>query len=125
MEYKATLMKKMDAVRISEKFVKREFVVSDKHPQYPQTILFELVNDRCKELDAFNEGDEVNVHFNIRGRDWTNKEGKVVYFVTLNAFKIVLEKKGEGVPATNGAVKAESPKQEPVLQPTPDDDLPF
>ena len=95
MEYKGTLIKKFDAVRITEKFTKREFVVTDKEDKYPQTIMMELVNDRAKELDAVNVGDIINIHFQLRGREWTKPETKEVkYFNTMNSFKITLVQKG-------------------------------
>ena len=33
-------------------------------------------------------GDFVNVSFNLRGKEHTNKEGKVMYFNTLAAWKV-------------------------------------
>lgn len=131
MEYKGTLIKKSDAVRVSEKFVKREFIVSDKEDKYPQVIQFELTQDRCKELDAVNEGDIINIHFALKGREWKKPEtGELKYFNTLNAFKISLAQKGDGVqtppstpPSTPSSGKA--PVNEPVLVPEPDSDLPF
>ena len=131
MDYKGTLIKKSDAVRVTEKFVKREFVVSDKEDKYPQTIQFELTNERCKELDAVNEGDIININFSLRGREWKKPEtGEVKYFNTLNAFRITLAQKGDGVqtpPSTPPSTpkNAKEPVNEPVLVPTPDDDLPF
>ena len=131
MEYKGTLIKKSDAVRVTEKFVKREFVVSDKEDKYPQTIQFELTNERCKELDAVNEGDIININFSLRGREWKKPEtGEVKYFNTLNAFKISLAQKGDGVPTPSSSTppangSGKEAVNEPVLVPEPDSDLPF
>lgn len=74
---------------VSEKFRKREFVVTDNSSQYPQDIQFQLTQDRCEQLDNSKPGDAVEVSFNIRGREWTSpKDGEVKYFNSLEVFKI-------------------------------------
>jgi len=126
MEYKGTLIRKSDAVRVSEKFVKREFVVSDNAPSYPQTLLFELTQDRCKEIDDINAGDEINIHYQLKGREWKNPEGVLKVFNTLNAFKVSVVKKGTAsAPQSSAPQQENAPVQEPTLEPVPDDDLPF
>ena len=74
---------------VSEKFSKREFVVTDSSDdKYPQDILFELTQDKTTLLDSVMEGQEVEVSFNLRGREWKSPQGDVKYFNTLNAFKL-------------------------------------
>lgn len=86
---KGKLIVKGDEQQINEKFKKREFVVQDDSTQYPQVIQFQLVQDKCSLLDAYNEGDEISVNFNLRGREWTSpKDGQVKYFNTLEAWKL-------------------------------------
>lgn len=123
MKYNGTVKYVKDAVRITEKFVKREFVVHTPKEQYPQVVVFEMVNDRAKELDNVNVGDEVEIDFQLRGREWTSKEGKTSVFNTLNAFKVAVTKKGEGVPQEQTSAPVQ--EQEPVLVPEPEADLPF
>lgn len=75
--------------QVSEKFSKREFVVTDlSEAQYPQDILFELKQDKTSLLDNFMQGQEVEVSFNLKGREWTSPQGDVKYFNTLDAFKL-------------------------------------
>jgi hypothetical protein len=75
--------------QVSEKFSKREFVVTDlSEAQYPQDILFELKQDKTSLLDNFMQGQEVEISFNLKGREWTSPQGDVKYFNTLDAFKI-------------------------------------
>lgn len=75
--------------QVSEKFSKREFVVTDSSDdKYPQDILFELTQDKTSLLDSIMEGQDVLVSFNLRGREWRSPSGEVKYFNTLNAFKI-------------------------------------
>ena len=87
--------------QISEKFKKREFVVSDNSSQYPQHISFQLTQDKCSLLDAYQVGDEIKVHFNLRGREWTNPQGEVKFFNSLEAWKIEgnFNQKGKAVEA--------------------------
>lgn len=85
-----------DTVQVTDKFSKREFVVSDTSSMYPQDILFQSVQDKCSMLDGFQENDQVEVSFNLRGREWTSPQGEVKYFNTLDAWRI--EKVGQGMP---------------------------
>jgi len=74
--------------KLSAKFSKLEFVITDNNPKYPQHISFQLTNDRCDLLDKYKVGDQINVHFNLRGREWTSPSGETKYFNTLEAWKI-------------------------------------
>ena len=42
---------KNDTQQVSEKFKKREFVVTDASGMYPQDILFQLTQERTDQLD--------------------------------------------------------------------------
>jgi hypothetical protein len=55
---------------------------------YPQDIMFQLTQDKCSLLDAFMEGQQVEVSFNLKGREWTSPQGEVKYFNTLEAFRV-------------------------------------
>lgn len=105
-----------ETVQVSEKFKKREFVVTDNNNEmYPQDIMFQAVQDKCDVLDAYNVGDSITVSFNLRGREWTNPQGEVKYFNTLDAWRI--EK-------TDGNVTKAEPKQAEETEEV-EDDLPF
>ena len=79
------------AVQVSEKFTKREFVLNEPHDQYPQDILFQLTQKNVDVLDKFVEGQEVEVSFRIRGREYNGK-----YFNNIEAWRI--EAIGEIIP---------------------------
>jgi len=83
-----TLKVKFDEQKVSERFRKRDFVITDNSSQYPQVISFQLVQDRCSLIDAFKEGDEIRVFFNLRGREWKSPQGDTKYFNTIEAWKI-------------------------------------
>ena len=72
----------------SEKFSKREFKVTTLD-QYPNTYKIQVTNEKCPLLDKFKIGDEVNVHCNLNGRDWTNPTTQIVSnFISLDAWRI-------------------------------------
>lgn len=124
-----TLKVKNDTVQVSEKFSKREFVLNDASSMYPQDILFQLTQDKCNLLDAVNVGDQIEVSFNLRGREWTSPQGEVRYFNTLDAWRI--EKVGAG--QMGGGMPQGGPSAmnlDPIATPasaasSDDDDLPF
>src|SRR5688572_14765765 len=78
-----------ETIQVSEKFAKREFVVTDmSNSQYPQDILFQMTQDKCALLDSFIEGQNVEVSFNLRGREWVSPQGESKYFNTLESWRI-------------------------------------
>ena len=75
--------------QVSDKFSKREFVVTDgSEEKYPQDIMFELTQDKTTLLDNVMEGQEVEVSFNLRGREWKSPQGETKYFNTLEVWKM-------------------------------------
>ncbi len=111
---------------ISEKFKKREFVLTDESSQYPQHLLFQMVNDKSTFLNKFKEGDVITVHFNLRGREWTSPANEVKYFNTLEAWR--LEASATITPTNETAAKtgkAMKPQAEFAIDSPAGDDLPF
>ena len=88
-----------DTQVISEKFKKREFVVTDTSSMYPQDVMFQSVQDKCDMLNGYAVEDQVEVSFNLRGREWTSPDGVVKYFNTLDAWRIEKMGQGGGIPA--------------------------
>jgi hypothetical protein len=129
MEIKGTIKKIAETVQISERFRKREFVVEyASNPEYPQTLQFEMVQDRCEFLDPFQEGQQVEISFDLRGREWTNPQGQVKYFNTLQAWKLVAEQDSANPVAPKGAQTGTGPipqEQPGWLENETSDDLPF
>jgi hypothetical protein len=121
MDITGILKVKGEAQQVSEKFKKREFVLSDNSSQYPQHISFQLTQDKCNLIDQYNVGDEIKVHFNLRGREWTSPKNEVKYFNTLEAWRIENGNGGGGASAAsnmnNVAATFSASSQE--------DDLPF
>jgi hypothetical protein len=120
MQITGILKLKKDEQEVSSKFRKREFILTDNSSsQYPQHILFQLTQDKCNLIDSVREGDNIVVHFNLRGREWTSPQGEIKYFNTLEAWKI--EKQGGAAP-----VEGRQPESSFADAPIADkDDLPF
>ena len=92
MKITGKLEKIFDAVQVTPKFTKREFILfveNEKNAQYSDSIKFELSQDSCDLLDKFKEFDMVEIDFNLRGRKYLNPNTNVLnYFNSLNAFNI-------------------------------------
>lgn len=75
--------------QVSESFKKRDLIVAyAENPQFVEYIRFEATQDNTAKFDGLQAGDEVEVHFNLRGRPWTNKEGVTTYFNSLVVWRI-------------------------------------
>jgi hypothetical protein len=79
---KGTVKAIFDTQTFSSGFQKREFVITTEE-KYPQDIKFEVVKEKCGGLDRYTVGQQLTVHFNIRGNEFQGK-----YFVNLQAWKI-------------------------------------
>ena len=125
-EVEGKLHKKFETQSKTETFQAREFVIEINSGNYPQFIKFQLTQDRCAIIDNFNEGEQIKVHFDLRGREWNDK-----YFTNLNAWRV--EKMSTGAPVPNGGDDSApvfndggfpSAGDEPVSSGS-NDDLPF
>ena len=71
----------------SNGFRKREIVITTQE-QYPQNILIEFIQDRTSLLDSFQADDFVKIDINLRGREWTNQQGELKYFNSIQGWRI-------------------------------------
>ena len=104
--------------QVSDKFRKREFVLTDASSQYPQHISFQCTQDKCVMLDNLAVGKEVKVHFNLRGREWTSPTNEVKYFNTLECWRLDVVNEEANPNITYQKLP------DPVIV-APQDDLPF
>lgn len=89
MEIKGKVHEISPVITVSDKFKKRELILEYvENPSYPEFIKFEANQDRVAIFDTIKVGDQVELSFNLRGRPWTDKTGKVVYFNTLVAWRV-------------------------------------
>ena len=93
MSYELTgkLIAKYDTVQRSETFKTREFVVEKSDDINGRIITnyvkFQSVQDKTSIIDKVNNGDEIKVHFNIKGSKW-EKDGKTNYITNLDAWRV-------------------------------------
>lgn len=115
------LHKKFDTESKTDTFQAREFVI-EIEGNYPQLIKFQLVQDRCSLIDEYEEGDTINVHFDLRGREWNGK-----YFTNLNAWRV--ERPSAAAPTPDAPSQPAGNDTFPAADDEPpaaaDDDLPF
>lgn len=132
MEVVGTLKAKFDTQKVSERFQKRDFVLTtEANTPYPQHVSFQVTQDKCAILDQYNEGEELKVQFNLRGREWNGPQG-IRYFNTLEAWRIErLNGSSQGAAASQNSNQASSSNisssSAPVFtgNPSDNDDLPF
>jgi hypothetical protein len=78
-------------VQRTESFKTREFVVEKTEDIGSRTITnyikFQCVQDKTALLDRMKVGEEVKVHFNLKGTKWV-KEGRENYITNLDAWRI-------------------------------------
>jgi len=93
MSYELTgkLVAKFDTVQRTETFKVREFAVEKTDDIGGRTVSnyvkFQCVQDKTSIVDKVNIGDDIKVHFNIKGTKW-EKDGKVSYFTNLDAWRV-------------------------------------
>ncbi|MBV1859656.1 MAG: DUF3127 domain-containing protein [Nannocystaceae bacterium] len=116
---KGTLHVINETQQVSARFTKREFVLHIADGRFPQHVQFQLTGERVGNIDAYNVGDEVEVEFNLRGREWTSPKGEVRFFNSLDVWTI----DRVGASAQGGAPDLPPPPDDPP--PTFDDDIPF
>ena len=91
-----TIYKIFPTEQVSASFKKRVIVLKTEG-EYSQLLKMELTQGNCDKGDFVKEGQTATIHFNLRGREYINKEDKALYFVSLNAWKI--EAAAENTPA--------------------------
>lgn len=115
---KGTIKKIGDIQTFGSGFQKREGVILT-NDTYPQSIPFEVVQDKIDILNPFKEGDEIEISINLKSREWVSPQGETKYFLSLQCWKAIkpnpIDTSGK-VP--QGKIEDAFPKDE-------DDDLPW
>ena len=62
-----------ETVQVTEKFSKREIVITVEDGKFPQYISLQATGDKTSLLDGYKVGEEVKASFNLRGREWQDK----------------------------------------------------
>lgn len=113
--------------QVSDRYRKRIVVIETrKEPgdQYPQLIQIELGQDKCSLLDGMAVGQEVQIWFDLRGRKWTDRNGEVRYFTTLQGWRVQAAGAGQR-PTGNPRDSAPAIPIPPEQWEEPQDEIPF
>jgi single-stranded DNA-binding protein len=117
--------------QVSDKYSKRDLIIvvteswGGQNPgskEYPVVITFG--GAAVSKLDNVGVGQPVRVEYNLRGRDWTDKNGEVKTFNSIDGYKVDVE----GSVASNLDKPSTQNASAPVQQATVDidsDALPF
>lgn len=125
MDIKGKVHEISEVITVSEKFKKRELVVEyAENPTYPEYVKFEAVQDKVNLFDSLSVGDQVEVFFNLRGRPWTDRNGKTQYFNTLSVWRLNVLGAGAGA-AAPAAPEYAAPADISAAPGEEDNDLPF
>ena len=111
---------KKETEKKTDTFSVREFVLeipNERDARWNDFVLFQLTNNQCSLLDNVNVNDNINVTFDLRGRKWTNPEGRDMYFNTLSAWRI--DPAQSGMPQ-QPAFQQPSSQAQPFAQPMGD-----
>lgn len=123
-ELEGEVHKIFDVEKKSEKFQARDFVVKIANGNYTDYIKFQLTQDRCDLADKHKEGENVKVHFDLKGNEWNGK-----YFTNLNAWRIeTIAASGANVEqpvADNAPFPVAEPSGDSNMMAEDFDDLPF
>jgi len=105
-------------------FTKREFVIKltgeGENPDYPNYVALELIKDKCQLMDQYQVGEEVNVHFNLSGRLWSQPGKPEKCFTSLQAWRV--ERASDAAQQAAPAASFDAP---PFPGQGFDDDVPF
>ncbi len=97
----------------------REFIIEVSNPQNPQWnnyVPFQVSGNSLNTIDNFNEGDELQVTFDIRGRMWTNPQGEERCIMNLQAWRIGPYNPQMQQGGMAGGYQTQQPFQQPYQQ---------
>ena len=87
--------------------------------QFPKKVCFTLFGDKVTMIEGLNQGEEVEVSFNLESREFNGK-----WFHNVNAYNISLVGGSNGQ-AQNQQVQEQYKEPEPDVLENEEDDLPF
>jgi len=122
MEIKGTIKKIGSIVNVSDKFKKREVIITTDD-QYPQDIAIQFNQDNVFLIEEYKVGEQVVVGINLIGREWTNPQGEVKYFNTIEGWRISKPSSTKSVVKESGIVARF--KEDMISDMANESDLPF
>ncbi|WDI79621.1 DUF3127 domain-containing protein [Candidatus Karelsulcia muelleri] len=68
-------------------FKKREILIKTEE-QYPQILIIEFILEKTKLLNSLKKDDKIKIFINLKGKKWTTKTGKTIFFNYIQGWKI-------------------------------------
>jgi len=121
-EATGTLYEIFPSQKLSDKFTKREFVLEVLEGRYPEYIKFQLVNDKCDLIDAYQKNQAVTIHFNLKGKPFHDRHGIMQFYNNLDCWRIETANLANN--SDNGSMN-QAPAQDTFAGSQDMDDLPF
>ena len=125
MDIAGRIHKIMATQNVSATFQKRVVVIEQTTEgndgnSYSELISLEFIQDKCNLLDNYQVGQNVEILFNLKGREWKPPTGEAKYFNTLQAWQIHSDEKApEVIPPAANAAPAFSDPAKTEAQPVP------
>jgi hypothetical protein len=91
METKGTVTSKSEITEVGANNTEKASFVIETNDQYPSRKAFDLIGKSAKSVNYFNIGDEVNVHFDFKSREYNGKE-----YHSINAYRVDVLVKSSG-----------------------------
>lgn len=89
MEITGIILRLEKTEKVSEKFQKRRIILDyTENIKFPQIIELTLIQSNVDLANKLNQGDEVKVMFNLRGKEAVDKNGIKRVYNTLEVWKI-------------------------------------
>jgi len=88
MDLKCKFKQQNDVVERGTFKSRKVWVIDDENADYPQTLEVEVAQDKVNLFNNFRPGQPLTVSINLRGREWTNPQGEVKVFNTLQCWKV-------------------------------------
>lgn len=101
-EVTGKLIADLGTQQVTDRFRRREFVLEIPDGNYPQSVKFQLVQDKCELLDGYRTGTPLTINFALSGRASQDRNGNTVYYTNLQAFRVE--------PAAEGAYQEPEPQ---------------
>lgn len=118
MEIKA-ILKHVHPVIEKSSFKSRKVWLTVPDEKYPQTIEIEVQQAKIDLFAGIVSGSPVVVHFNLRGREWTDPQGVVKVFNSLVCWKV------ESDGTVYSTPQAGTTMAQPAVELPESSDLPF
>jgi hypothetical protein len=126
MDLKCKFKQQNDVVERGTFKSRKVWVIDDENADYPQTIEVEVAQDKVNLFNNFRPGQPLTVSINLRGREWTNPQGEVKVFNTLQCWKVtpnVFNQQEESWKVTSDV--ADQQEEEEIFQPGDQFELPM